>query len=507
MATTNENPSPGVEIQEKEIEQLRNHFKDNIRILSSIGHFSYILKIRADQYDISLTLQLDQSYPSSVPDIMITAPRLTPDQISVVQKVLQSYGETLINQPMIMSIYSRLLRWFDENNIQSLSININPGTPSMPSTPRSPSYGKLLSPFAVYNNQNRLQQTDSTDSDSIKSNSVKTIDLLLSRIESDSRLDKRLIRVGYLDRLLGLQEKSYQDFDFRLDPSESQDRSALTLVIPKNLIQYLKYGNESIWEKDKQSETLLANIDNQQTIDDIVHRQKNSSTVSPCMNPQIDQLLNSETNFNLKRFLTTSDGLYKPNYFLSIPITNPSLIDNYLKTRDRLHSSFPNTPMLTYDPAHLHLILLTLRLNSNGQLEQFILNFKRIQEEIHYHCCYPERIVLEFRGVETFFDKIFYIKCQQNSRLTNLRTLIIERLFEQQQKQKNNELFFAGNYQEFVPHIILFKSKRKLTFLDENELKELSFGKQMVNGLYLSSFDTNENEQQTSHCVFKFDFS
>lgn len=225
----------------------------------------------------------EESYPSSVPDIMITAPRLTPDQISIVQKVLQSYGETLINQPMIMSIYSRLLRWFDENNIQSLSININPGTPSMPSTPRSPSYGKLLSPFAVYNNQNRLQQTDSTDSDSIKSNSVKTIDLLLSRIESDSRLDKRLIRVGYLDRLLGLQEKSYQDFDFRLDPSESQDRSALTLVIPKNLIQYLKYGNESIWEKDKQSETLLANIDNQQTIDDIVHRQKNSSTVSPCM--------------------------------------------------------------------------------------------------------------------------------------------------------------------------------------------------------------------------------
>ena len=41
---------------------LRNHFKDNIRILSSIGQFSYILKIRADQYDVSLTLQLDSKY-------------------------------------------------------------------------------------------------------------------------------------------------------------------------------------------------------------------------------------------------------------------------------------------------------------------------------------------------------------------------------------------------------------------------------------------------------------
>ena len=37
-------------------------YKDNIRILSSIGQFSYILKIRADQYDVSLTLQLDGKY-------------------------------------------------------------------------------------------------------------------------------------------------------------------------------------------------------------------------------------------------------------------------------------------------------------------------------------------------------------------------------------------------------------------------------------------------------------
>lgn len=52
MATTSE-------LQNTEINDLRNYFKDNIRILSSIGQFSYILKIRADQYDVSLTLQLD----------------------------------------------------------------------------------------------------------------------------------------------------------------------------------------------------------------------------------------------------------------------------------------------------------------------------------------------------------------------------------------------------------------------------------------------------------------
>lgn len=48
--------------QDNEINVLRDYFKDKIRILSSIGQFSYILKIRSDQYDISLTLQLDCKY-------------------------------------------------------------------------------------------------------------------------------------------------------------------------------------------------------------------------------------------------------------------------------------------------------------------------------------------------------------------------------------------------------------------------------------------------------------
>jgi hypothetical protein len=58
MAATIENQSISTR-QEEEINSLRDHFKDNIRILSSIGQFSYILKIRPDQYDVSLTLQLD----------------------------------------------------------------------------------------------------------------------------------------------------------------------------------------------------------------------------------------------------------------------------------------------------------------------------------------------------------------------------------------------------------------------------------------------------------------
>lgn len=61
MANSNENPT-SQNVQQEEIGTLRDHFKDNIRILSSIGQFSYILKIQVHQYDVSLTLQLDGNY-------------------------------------------------------------------------------------------------------------------------------------------------------------------------------------------------------------------------------------------------------------------------------------------------------------------------------------------------------------------------------------------------------------------------------------------------------------
>jgi 2'-5' RNA ligase len=114
---------------------------------------------------------------------------------------------------------------------------------------------------------------------------------------------------------------------------------------------------------------------------------------------------------------------------------------------------------------------------------------------------------LQFNGIDTFHGKTLFIKCEPNTRLENLRALIIERLCEQKQKQKLTELFFAGNYQEFIPHIILFKNKRKSPLIYLNQAEPIYFGKQTIDALELSSINTNENEQQKNHCIFKLDLS
>ncbi|CAF0801875.1 unnamed protein product [Rotaria sordida] len=505
MATKIENKSNSAG-QEEEMNLLRDHFKDNIRILSSIGQFSYILKIRADQYDVSLTLQLDGSYPKKPPEIIITAPRLTPDQILLVQKLLQSYSETLRNQPMILSIYSRLLKWFDENNIQALTININNNT----STPRSPTNGRLLSPTASINNHNKISHNDEHNNEEIKKYSMKTADDIISYIECDNRLDKHYIRVGYIDHILGLQEKPFNDFDFKTDLSTINDRHTNILDISKNRIQHFKYANEIIWDKKSHIDLIFGSTGNQQTIDDIIKRHEN---LIETKSAQDEKPIDMDHNLSTKRYLTLTDGLYKPNYLISIPINDSSIISHYIAYREHLLSTYPSifssssSHILLIDPHHLHLTLLTLRLESSLQIEQCILALKRIQEEIHYHCSYPERICLEFHGIDTFHSKTLFIKCQQNNRLDNLRTLTIERLYEQQQKHKMNNILFAGNYQEFIPHIIIFKSKRKFLSIHQNETNDIYFGKQFIDALQLSSISTNENEQQMYHCIFKLDLS
>lgn len=380
---------------------------------------------------------------------------------------------------MILSIYSRLLKWFDENNIQPLNIINNNNTNTLNSSiPRSPTNGKFISSFL---SMNKNSQNDEQQEKQI---SMKTAEDVLLHFEYDTNLDKRYFRIGYIDQYLGLQEKSFNDFD---------------LTLPKNRIQYFKYINDIIWDKESRIDLIFGSTGNQQTLNDIIKRYEN----------QIYQDDIHHQNLSTKPYLTVTDGLYKPNYFLSIPITNSSLISHYITYREHLVSLYPTifSSSSTIDPDYLHLTLLTLRLENSIEIEHFIKILKRIQEEIHYHCSYPERICLEFHGLDTFHDKKLFIKCQENNRLENLRSLIIERLCEQKQKEKLSERFFAGNYQEFIPHIILFKNKRKFSLIDYQQTEKIFFGKQTIDALELSSINTNENQQQKYHCIFKLDLS
>ncbi len=160
---------------------------------------------------------------------------------------------------MILLIYSRLLQWFSENNIQSFNTNS--------STPRSPINAPIITV--------KSSQPDDYDNEQLKKSSMKTADDVISRVEWDDRLDKRYFRVGYIDRFLGLQEKSFMDFDFKVDLSTISDRHSNILAIPKHRIQYFKYNNEIIWDKETRTDLMFGSTGNQETIYDVIKRHEN----------------------------------------------------------------------------------------------------------------------------------------------------------------------------------------------------------------------------------------
>ncbi|CAF5077409.1 unnamed protein product, partial [Rotaria magnacalcarata] len=71
------------------------------------------------------------------------------------------------------------------NNIQTLTVN----TTSNSSIPRSPTNGKMGSPFVPNNNNNNNNKTAHTDEhnhEDIKKCSMKTVEDVISRIEWDN---------------------------------------------------------------------------------------------------------------------------------------------------------------------------------------------------------------------------------------------------------------------------------------------------------------------------------
>lgn len=207
------------------------------------------------------------------------------------------------------------------------------------------------------------------------------------------------------------------------------------------------------------------------------------------------------------RYLTNTDGAYKPNYYLSVPITDQSILTNYTKYQENLLSSYPSIFSSHTNASNLHVTLLTFYLETSSQVEQCKTLLNSLQNEISRHCSDPEDLYLEFNDINVFHDKVLYIQCKQNQRLEDLRTLVVQRLNAEQQKQNIRDIIFAGNYFEFIPHITLLKCKRKCSSVCPNEVKEFYFGKQKLHTLQLLPIGRNENDEQKSNCVYQLNLN
>ncbi|XP_028411324.1 uncharacterized protein LOC114533898 [Dendronephthya gigantea] len=102
---------------------------------------------------------------------------------------------------------------------------------------------------------------------------MKTATDVINRIQWDEKLNPEHFTVGYLDRFLGIIENEFNSFDWEdvtsLDPT--------VLAIPRHRIQYFKYMDEIVWDKNERLDCVFGSTGSGQTIVDIMKKKQNKN--------------------------------------------------------------------------------------------------------------------------------------------------------------------------------------------------------------------------------------
>ena len=145
-------------------------------------------------------------------------------------------------------------------------------------------------------------KSSSTDEISVrnsKKKSMKTASDVISRIQWDDDLPTEDFTVGYLDRFVGIVEKSFNSFSW--EDIASVDYS--TLAIPKHRIQYFKYKDTVVWDKRSRLDKVFGSTGDSKEVYDIIQNYKRQPNV------KAEKYNETETGME-KTSNSTEDGQY-----------------------------------------------------------------------------------------------------------------------------------------------------------------------------------------------------
>ena len=179
---------------------------------------------------------------------------------------------------------------------------------------------------SVSNSANKHHERKEVDG-SKKKPPMKTASDVISRIQWDEELSPKDFVVGYLDRFIGIVEKSFTDLSW--EDLASVDYF-VDLAIPRHRIQYFKYLGEIVWDKRERIDKVFGSTGSKETILDVKERigtneerVKEDTTATDTA----DATCNASELLKLRPVKEKSG----PNYFVAIQISDVGIIDNITK--------------------------------------------------------------------------------------------------------------------------------------------------------------------------------
>jgi len=332
-----------------------------------------------------------------------------------------------------------------------------------------------------------------------KKQSMKTATDVISRIQWDDDLPTEDFIVGYIDRFIGIVEKSFNSFSW--EDIASVDYS--TLAIPKHRIQYFKYKDTVIWDKRSRLDKVFGSTGNPKEIYDIIrdYKQKSSRTVED--SKKTDSLASAnnadedgdytssedenecanQTESKHKRW-TQKD---RPNFFFCFKITNNLIKQKILSIQEEIVSCNSLLRDGCLKESEFHVTLCMVRLESDEEKEKAIAVLNTMQQILV--CMLPTMRTLNLEKLGSFRGRVLHIQVQPDPVLSKFVNILLLKL-------KDAGLHPCGNRDPYCPHVTILKLSRAMChsipfrMIDPNYYQHHildKFGTQAIEEVYLCS--------------------
>ena len=334
---------------------------------------------------------------------------------------------------------------------------------------------------------------------------MKTASEVISRIQWDRQLCQNDFIVGYLDRFVGTIEKPFTAFSW-VDIATVDDYN--TLAIPRHRIQYFKYKDQIVWDKEKRLDDVFGSTGGGKTILSTVEMfsKENQSVEKKEVSDDIENEMNKDVGkvslVEAPRHEMKRRELSRPNYFVAIRITDPVIRKCVIRIQDAMCEDNPHLVEARTDPSRLHLTLCTMHLDGPHQMSKAVKVLRSLQQEVSGMLA--PVTMLRFQGLGQFHDRILYTP---PDRISSLKLMRLSQTL--QSALRDAEINLVGNHATFNPHMTLFKMDRSRAYGSPPIAQGSSFeqisGVQPVDAIHLCSMEDEERADGFYYCLASMD--
>ncbi|EGD77092.1 hypothetical protein PTSG_07430 [Salpingoeca rosetta] len=330
----------------------------------------------------------------------------------------------------------------------------------------------------------------SNSPDASRDRKMRPADDIIKRITWDSTISSSLVIVGYEDRFVGVKERAFDEFNWVDDLGALSHKA---VAIPRHRIVYFKYRDTIIWDRPNRVDRVFGSAGTGVKLEETVAKAdaEHQARLQEMMDNSDDDDGDGDddtggaTNANAQRDNNDDDdddddddgddddgdddGLAnevgrrlrlrrvrddsdRPNYFVSLRVDRPSVVQQLKSWQDAIVSRIPWLADHLIPSQAFHITLVTLRCATSSDIAAAALALRSFRSRVHRVVPPSNRFLVEAPAM--FGDRLVYASVNEHK--CNIQRLVTELCAH----LEGAGVALVGNRTPFVPHISIVKPSR-----------------------------------------------